>query len=67
MWLFGGKGPSGFSKSSTAEEVTHGIDGTALTAIVTGPYFYLSSLFSISFSILPPFFLIYFCLMGVFI
>ncbi|CAO2838795.1 unnamed protein product [Amaranthus hypochondriacus] len=36
MWLFGGKGPSGFSKSSTAEEVTHGIDGTALTAIVTG-------------------------------
>ncbi|KAG5133851.1 hypothetical protein JHK82_025039 [Glycine max] len=27
---------SGFSSSSTAEEVTEGIDGTALTAIVTG-------------------------------
>ncbi|XP_061352841.1 short-chain dehydrogenase TIC 32, chloroplastic-like isoform X4 [Gastrolobium bilobum] len=28
--------PSGFSASSTAEEVTHEIDGTGLTAIVTG-------------------------------
>ncbi|KAK7270868.1 hypothetical protein RJT34_26359 [Clitoria ternatea] len=28
--------PSGFSSSSTAEEVTHGIDGSGLTAIVTG-------------------------------
>ncbi|GLT31198.1 hypothetical protein SLA2020_059500 [Shorea laevis] len=36
MWLFSRKGPSGFSPSSTAEEVTHGIDGTGLTAIVTG-------------------------------
>ncbi|CAM8933656.1 unnamed protein product [Rhodiola kirilowii] len=36
MWLFRGKGPSGFSYSSTAEEVTHGIDATGLTAIVTG-------------------------------
>ncbi|XP_015888744.1 short-chain dehydrogenase TIC 32, chloroplastic isoform X4 [Ziziphus jujuba] len=36
MWLFGRKGPSGFSASSTAEEVTEGIDGTGLTAIVTG-------------------------------
>ncbi|KAL9406470.1 hypothetical protein Peur_003442 [Populus x canadensis] len=36
MWLFGWKGPSGFSASSTAEEVTQGIDGTGLTAIVTG-------------------------------
>ncbi|KAL5811253.1 hypothetical protein ACOSQ4_027821 [Xanthoceras sorbifolium] len=36
MWLFSRKGPSGFSSSSTAEEVTHGIDGTGLTAIVTG-------------------------------
>ncbi|XP_043695299.1 short-chain dehydrogenase TIC 32, chloroplastic-like isoform X5 [Telopea speciosissima] len=35
MWL-GSKGPSGFSPSSTAEEVTQGIDGTGLTAIVTG-------------------------------
>ncbi|KAF5739009.1 putative short-chain dehydrogenase [Tripterygium wilfordii] len=36
MWIFGVKGPSGFSASSTAEEVTQGIDGTGLTAIVTG-------------------------------
>lgn len=36
MWLFGRKGPSGFSSSSTAEEVTLGIDGSGLTAIVTG-------------------------------
>ncbi|KAB2088834.1 hypothetical protein ES319_A03G026100v1 [Gossypium barbadense] len=36
MWFFGSKGPSGFSSSSTAEEVTQGIDGSALTAIVTG-------------------------------
>jgi hypothetical protein len=37
MWPFHRKGPSGFSSSSTAEEVTQGIDGTGLTAIVTGP------------------------------
>ncbi|KAK4338430.1 hypothetical protein RND71_042917 [Anisodus tanguticus] len=36
MWLFGRKGASGFSTSSTAEEVTQGIDATGLTAIVTG-------------------------------
>ncbi|GLU21122.1 hypothetical protein SLE2022_372840 [Rubroshorea leprosula] len=36
MWLFSRKGPSGFSASSTAEEVTQGIDGTDLTAIITG-------------------------------
>ncbi|KAE9464852.1 hypothetical protein C3L33_03236, partial [Rhododendron williamsianum] len=36
MWLFRRKGPSGFSYSSTAEEVTEGIDGSGLTAIVTG-------------------------------
>ncbi|XAR53644.1 Very-long-chain 3-oxoacyl-CoA reductase [Bertholletia excelsa] len=36
MWLFGRKGSSGFSSSSTAEEVTRGIDGSGLTAIVTG-------------------------------
>ncbi|EXB93845.1 Short-chain dehydrogenase TIC 32 [Morus notabilis] len=35
MWPFR-KGASGFSSSSTAEEVTQGIDGTGLTAIVTG-------------------------------
>jgi WW domain-containing oxidoreductase len=37
MWIFGRrKGPSGFSSGSTAEEVTQGLDGTGLTAIVTG-------------------------------
>ncbi|XP_022720464.1 short-chain dehydrogenase TIC 32, chloroplastic-like [Durio zibethinus] len=36
MWIFGWKGPSGFSASSTAEDVTQGIDGTGLTSIVTG-------------------------------
>ncbi|KAJ9555270.1 hypothetical protein OSB04_009884 [Centaurea solstitialis] len=36
MWIFGRKGESGFSASSTAEEVTNGIDGSGLTAIVTG-------------------------------
>ncbi|XP_027364162.1 short-chain dehydrogenase TIC 32, chloroplastic isoform X2 [Abrus precatorius] len=36
MWPFSRKGASGFSSSSTAEEVTEGIDGTGLTAIVTG-------------------------------
>ncbi|XP_065869483.1 short-chain dehydrogenase TIC 32, chloroplastic-like [Euphorbia lathyris] len=36
MWLFSRKGPSGFSSSSTAEQVTEGIDGSGLTAIVTG-------------------------------
>ena len=36
MWSFSRKGASGFSASSTAEEVTQRIDGTGLTAIVTG-------------------------------
>lgn len=36
MWLLGFNGPSGFSARSTAEQVTQGIDGTGLTAIVTG-------------------------------
>ncbi|KAL6558716.1 hypothetical protein OROMI_019066 [Orobanche minor] len=36
MWIFGIKGKSGFSGSSTAEQVTKGIDGTGLVAIVTG-------------------------------
>ncbi|CAM8930585.1 unnamed protein product [Rhodiola kirilowii] len=37
MWLFSTmKRPSGYSASSTAEEVTQGVDGTGLTAIVTG-------------------------------
>lgn len=36
MWLLGFKGPSGFSARSTAEQVTDGIDGSGLTAIVTG-------------------------------
>ncbi|XP_049393840.1 short-chain dehydrogenase TIC 32, chloroplastic-like [Solanum stenotomum] len=37
MWVFNrSKGASGFSYSSTAEEVTDEIDGSGLTAIVTG-------------------------------
>ncbi|PSS32379.1 Short-chain dehydrogenase TIC 32 like [Actinidia chinensis var. chinensis] len=36
MWWLRRKGASGFLASSTAEEVTQGIDGTGLTAIVTG-------------------------------
>ncbi|GFP99175.1 short-chain dehydrogenase tic 32 chloroplastic [Phtheirospermum japonicum] len=36
MWIFGRKGASGFSACSTADEVARGIDGSALTAIVTG-------------------------------
>ncbi|KAL3650506.1 Short-chain dehydrogenase TIC 32, chloroplastic [Castilleja foliolosa] len=35
MWPFSRKGASGFSSSSTAEEVTDGIDAAGLTAIVT--------------------------------
>lgn len=31
---------SGFSSASTAEQVTEGIDATALTAIVTGLHFF---------------------------
>ncbi|XP_026406229.1 short-chain dehydrogenase TIC 32, chloroplastic-like [Papaver somniferum] len=30
------RGPSGYSASNTAEEVTHGIDATGLTAVITG-------------------------------
>ena len=36
VWVFGWKGKSGFSGKSTAEDVTKGVDGTGLTAIVTG-------------------------------
>ncbi|KAK4486463.1 hypothetical protein RD792_009143 [Penstemon davidsonii] len=36
MWFFGWKGASGFSATSTAEQVTNGIDASGLTAIVTG-------------------------------
>ncbi|QHO14299.1 Short-chain dehydrogenase TIC 32 [Arachis hypogaea] len=36
MWLMSRKGGSGFSSSSTAEQVTHGIDATGPTTIVTG-------------------------------
>lgn len=47
MWLLGWKGPFGFSGRSTAEEVTRGIDGSGLTAIITG--LLISYLFMISF------------------
>ncbi|XP_076887268.1 short-chain dehydrogenase TIC 32, chloroplastic-like [Bidens hawaiensis] len=36
MWTFGRKGASGYSSSSTAEEVTDGIHGFSLIAFVTG-------------------------------
>ncbi|KAG6754528.1 hypothetical protein POTOM_042569 [Populus tomentosa] len=36
MWFFNRNGSSGFSSSSTAEEVTRGVDASGLTAIVTG-------------------------------
>nr|CAB3495332.1 unnamed protein product [Digitaria exilis] len=36
MWWFYRKGPSGFSGASTAEEVTAGVDGQGLVAVVTG-------------------------------
>uniref|UniRef100_A0A803PQI4 Short-chain dehydrogenase TIC 32, chloroplastic n=1 Tax=Cannabis sativa TaxID=3483 RepID=A0A803PQI4_CANSA len=36
MWWFERNDLSGFSASSTAEQVTEGIDGSGLTAIVTG-------------------------------
>lgn len=36
MWLFSRKSSSGFTSSATAEQVTEGIDGSNLTAIVTG-------------------------------
>lgn len=38
MWVLSRKGPSGFSASSTAEEVTQGIDGAGFTAVVTGHF-----------------------------
>uniref|UniRef100_A0A452YTG5 Uncharacterized protein n=1 Tax=Aegilops tauschii subsp. strangulata TaxID=200361 RepID=A0A452YTG5_AEGTS len=36
MWWFYRKGPSGFAGASTAEEVTAGIDGRGLVAVITG-------------------------------
>ncbi|CAL0316007.1 unnamed protein product [Lupinus luteus] len=36
VWPFNTKSVSGFSSTSTAEDVTHNIDATGLTAIVTG-------------------------------
>ena len=50
MWPFWWKGASGFSAHSTAEQVTHGIDGTALTAIITGPFFINFSMICVRFS-----------------
>lgn len=44
-WLIAFKGRSGFSASNTAEDVTKGIDGHGLTAIVTGFFFYLKYYF----------------------
>lgn len=39
-WPCGRNGGSSFSSSSTAEQVTEGIDGTGLTAIVTGHFLF---------------------------
>ncbi|KAG5234576.1 short-chain dehydrogenase Tic32 family protein [Salix suchowensis] len=39
MWFWNRKGASGFSASSTAEDVTEGIDGSGLTAIVQVNFF----------------------------
>ncbi|XP_039785324.1 short-chain dehydrogenase TIC 32, chloroplastic-like isoform X1 [Panicum virgatum] len=36
MWWFYRKGPSGFAGASTAEEVTAGVDGRGLVAVITG-------------------------------
>jgi hypothetical protein len=37
MWgLLRRRSPSGFSPSSTGEEVTAGVDGSGLVAVVTG-------------------------------
>ncbi|KAK3153234.1 hypothetical protein QOZ80_2BG0169570 [Eleusine coracana subsp. coracana] len=36
MWWFYRRGPSGFSGASTAEEVTAGIDGRGMVAVITG-------------------------------
>jgi len=36
MWWFNRKGPSGFAGASTAEEVTAGVDGRGLVAVITG-------------------------------
>uniref|UniRef100_A0A251TJL4 Putative short-chain dehydrogenase/reductase SDR n=1 Tax=Helianthus annuus TaxID=4232 RepID=A0A251TJL4_HELAN len=37
MWILSWKRATGFSASSTAEEVTRGIEAYGLTAIITGP------------------------------
>ncbi|OEL29964.1 Short-chain dehydrogenase TIC 32, chloroplastic [Dichanthelium oligosanthes] len=47
-WLLGRRGPSGFSWSSTADQVTEGISAAGLTAIVTGPYYYAQTSLSSS-------------------
>jgi hypothetical protein len=54
MWFLGWKGESGFSASSTAEQVTHGIHGTSLTAIITGTIFFFFFCFLFQFLFLVP-------------
>ena len=49
-WISIFTGKSGYAASSTAEDVTKGVDGTGLTAIVTGIYYiYISYLLRTSF------------------
>ena len=40
-WLIAFKGKSGYSAKNTAEDVTKGIDGHGLTAIITGIFLYI--------------------------
>ena len=47
MWWFYRKGPSGFSSASTAEEVTAGVDGRGLVAVITGANTYLPGLLAV--------------------
>lgn len=42
--ITGRAGPSGFGSASTAEKVTEGINGSNLTAIITGIFHFTSNL-----------------------
>jgi WW domain-containing oxidoreductase len=50
-WFLGWKGASGFSASSTTEQVTHVIHGTSLAAIITVFFFSISVFGSSKFGI----------------
>lgn len=46
----GRAGPSGFGSASTAEQVTQGIDGSNLTAIITGQFLQFHYTYKFSFA-----------------